>query len=285
MTDGSPGRLTVVATPIGNLGDLSPRAVEALAAVDVIACEDTRRTGRLLAHAGISGPRLLSVRDANEAARARDIVALLRSGKNVALVSDAGTPAVSDPGYKVVAAVTGARLDVVAVPGPSAALTALVISGLPTARWVFEGFLPRKGGERSRRLAAMVAEPRTIVLFEAPHRLKATLADLETTCGGDRVVAVSRELTKLHEETWRGQLRHAVEAVGEPRGEYVLVLGGALPSEPPDDEAIVDALATQMAGGDDRKTAVAAVAVALGVPRRRVYELSVASPAAHDAQT
>lgn len=271
------GRLTLVATPIGNLGDLPPRAVEALAEADVIACEDTRRTGRLLAHAGISGPKLLSVRDANEASRAREIVGLLREGKNVALVTDAGTPAVSDPGYKVVAAATGARLEVTAVPGPSAALTALVLSGLPTARFVFEGFLPRKGKERTQRLAAVAAESRTTVLYEAPHRLLATLGDLDAVCGGDRVVAVARELTKLHEEIWRGQLRHAVAAVGEPRGEYVVVVGAALPGEPPDDDAIAEALEGHLAAGTDRKTAVGLVAVELGVPRRRVYALSVKS--------
>jgi 16S rRNA (cytidine1402-2'-O)-methyltransferase len=278
------GRLVVVATPIGNLDDLSPRATSALAAADVIACEDTRRTGRLLAHAGISGPRLLSVRDANEKARASEIVALLRAGKDVALVSDAGTPAISDPGYKVVAAVTGARLEVVAVPGPSAALAALVISGLPTDRFVFEGFLPRKGKDRTRRLAALASEARTIILFEAPHRLLATLADLNEACGGDRVIAVTRELTKLHEEVWRGQLRHAPAGVGEPRGEYVLVVGGALPSEPPDDDTIRAALDAAIDAGADRKSAVGAVAVELGVPRRRVYGLSVSSDA-HDAQT
>jgi 16S rRNA (cytidine1402-2'-O)-methyltransferase len=226
----------------------------------------------------------MSVRDANEAARAREIVELIRAGKDIALVSDAGTPAVSDPGYKVVAAVTGAGLEVTAVPGPSAALTALTISGLPTARFVFEGFLPRKGSERRRRLAALATEPRTAVLFEAPHRMIATLTDLNTACGGDRVVAVSRELTKLHEETWRGQLRGAVAGVGEPRGEYVIVLGGALPTGPPEDDAIREALATLMENGTDRKTAVTATAAELGVPRRRVYELSISS-AEQDEQT
>ncbi|MBA3655099.1 MAG: 16S rRNA (cytidine(1402)-2'-O)-methyltransferase [Actinobacteria bacterium] len=278
------GRLTVVATPIGNLDDISPRAIEALRGVDVIACEDTRHTGRLLAHVGIRGPKLVSVRDANEARMAHEIVKLLRDGKNVALVSDAGTPAVSDPGYKVVAAATGALVEVTTVPGPSAALAALTISGLPTARFVFEGFMPRKGGERTRRLAALATERRTIILYEAPHRLLVTLADLETACSGERVVAVARELTKLHEEVWRGQLKHAVAAVGEPRGEYVIVLGGALPTEPPDDDEIVDALVAHQAAGEDRKSAVAAVAGELGVPRRRVYALSVSSRE-HDEQT
>ncbi len=278
------GRLTLVATPIGNLEDLSPRAIRTLAEADVIACEDTRHTGRLLKHAGVRGPKLVSVRDAKEASRAGEIVLLLRAGKNVALVSDAGTPAVSDPGYKVVAAVTGAHLEVTTIPGPSAAIAALVISGLPTARFVVEGFLPRKGGERTRRLAALATEPRTTVLYEAPHRLVVTLNDLLDTCGGDRVVAVARELTKLHEEVWRGQLRHAVDGVGNPRGEYVIVVGGALPTGPPDDEVIAGALAAHIGAGADRKTAVAAVAAELGVPRRRVYDLSLSSRP-HDAQT
>jgi 16S rRNA (cytidine1402-2'-O)-methyltransferase len=280
----APGTLYVVATPIGNLEDLSPRAVSTLQSVDVIACEDTRHTGRLLSHAGIAGPRLLSVRDANEPARASEIVALLKAGKNVALVSDAGTPAVSDPGSRVVAAATGAHLRVIAIPGPSAALAALVVSGLPTYRFAVEGFLPRKGTERRRRLDEVAVERRTIVLFEAPHRLLATLADLCDACGGDRVVAVARELTKLHEEVWRGQLRHAVDGVGEPRGEYVIVLGGALPTGPPDDDAILDALAARMAAGDTRKDAVAAVAAALDVPKRRAYDLALSSDV-HDEQT
>ena len=281
------GRLTLVATPIGNLEDLSPRAVTALGDADVIACEDTRRTGRLLAHAGIAGPKLVSVRDANEAAMARELVKALRAGKNVALVTDAGTPAISDPGYKVVAAAVGAGLDVTAVPGPSAAITALTLSGLPTARFVFEGFLPRKGKDRAARLAALAADRRTAIIYEAPHRILATLADLLDACGGDRVVALARELTKLHEEIWRGQLRHAIAAAGEPRGEYVIVLGGALPTGPPDDEVIVEALASRRAEGVDRKTAVTAVASELGVPRRRVYALSLEPPssAEHDAQT
>lgn len=278
------GKLTLVATPIGNLEDISVRATRALAEADVIACEDTRHTGRLLSHLGIKGPKLLSVRDDNERSRAREIVTLLRAGKNVALVTDAGTPAISDPGYNVVTAVAGAELEVTTVPGPSAAIAALVISGLPTARFVVEGFLPRKGSERSRRLAAIAAEPRTIVLYEAPHRLLATLADLLEACGGDRVIAVARELTKLHEEVWRGQLRDAVEGVGEPRGEYVLVLGGALPTGPPDDDAILAALAAHLAGGTDRKTAISAVAKELAVPRRRVYELALSSDA-QDPQT
>ncbi|HVL92344.1 MAG TPA: 16S rRNA (cytidine(1402)-2'-O)-methyltransferase [Acidimicrobiales bacterium] len=287
------GRLVVVATPIGNLGDLSPRAVEALAGADVIACEDTRRTRALLTAAGVRAPRLLAVHDANEAERADAVVALLEGGTTVALVSDAGTPAVSDPGQRVVAAAVAAGHPVTVVPGPSAAIAALVASGLPTDRFVFEGFLPRKGAERGRRLAATAAEQRTVVLYEAPHRVARTAADLAAACGPDRPVALARELTKVHEEVWRGTLRDLVARVAEvaPRGEHVLVLGGAAEAAAAGDADIEAALADRLAAGDDRRAAVAAVTEALGVPRRRVYELSLgkvappASPSAQSGQT
>jgi len=287
------GRLVVVATPIGNLGDLSPRAVEALAGADVIACEDTRRTRALLTAAGVRAPRLLAVHDANEAERADAVVALLEGGATVALVSDAGTPAVSDPGRRVVAAAVAAGHPVTVVPGPSAAIAALVASGLPTDRFVFEGFLPRKGAERGRRLAATAAEQRTVVLYEAPHRVARTAADLAAACGPDRPVALARELTKVHEEVWRGTLRDLVARVAEvaPRGEHVLVLGGAAEAAAAGDADIEAALADRLAAGDDRRAAVAAVTEALGVPRRRVYELSLgkvappASPSAQSGQT
>ncbi|HZQ83745.1 MAG TPA: 16S rRNA (cytidine(1402)-2'-O)-methyltransferase, partial [Acidimicrobiales bacterium] len=207
------GRLTVVATPIGNLGDLSPRAVETLRTADVIACEDTRHTRKLLSHAAIPTPRLLAVHDQNEAAQVRTVLGLLEQGKHVVLVSDAGTPAVSDPGERLVAAATASGYVVEAVPGPSAVITALVTSGLPTGRFAFEGFLPRKGAERRQRLAGIAADRRTTVLYEAPHRLAATVADLAEACGPLRRVALARELTKLHEETWRGTLAGAVEHV------------------------------------------------------------------------
>jgi 16S rRNA (cytidine1402-2'-O)-methyltransferase len=287
------GRLVVVATPIGNLGDLSPRAVEALAGADVIACEDTRRTRALLTAAGVRAPRLLAVHDANEAERAGAVVALLDGGAAVALVSDAGTPAVSDPGQRVVAAAVAAGHPVTVVPGPSAAIAALVASGLPTDRFVFEGFLPRKGAERGRRLAATAAEQRTVVLYEAPHRVARTAADLAAACDPDRPVTLARELTKVHEEVWRGTLRDLVARVAEvaPRGEHVLVLGGAAEAAAAGDADIEAALADRLAAGDDRRAAVAAVTAALGVPRRRVYELSLgkvappASPRAQSGQT
>ena len=270
------GALVVVGTPIGNLGDLSPRAVEALAGADVVACEDTRRTRALLSAANVAGRRLLAVHEHNEAQRAAEITDLVGRGGRVALVTDAGMPAISDPGERVVAAVAAAGLPVVVVPGPSALVAALVASGLPSERFVFEGFLPRKGSARHRRLAAVADEPRTTVLYEAPHRVQSTVADLAEACGADRRVAVARELTKVHEEVWRGTLAAAAEHLASrtPRGEYVLVVGGA--PAPPDatDADIEEALAGRIAAGDDRRAAVAGVASDLDVAKRRVYELA-----------
>ncbi len=271
------GALVVVATPIGNLGDLSPRAVEALASADLVACEDTRRTRGLLAHAGITGSKLVAVHDHNEAARVKEILGLLDQGRRVAVVSDAGTPAISDPGERLISAAAAAGHPVVVVPGPSAAIAALVASGLPTGRFAFEGFLPRKGRERAVRLASVAAEQRTTVLYEAPHRVRETVGDLLDACGGSRRVALARELTKLHEEVWRGTLAGAAEHLAgtAPRGEYVIVLAGA-PDAPP--AGLVDiekALTSRMDRGEEKRSAVAAVATELGVPKRRVYEVAV----------
>ncbi len=221
---GQPGQrqpgpqLVLVATPLGNLADLSPRAAATLASADAIACEDTRRTGRLLAHAGITPARLLAVHEHNEAAMAGTIVAVIAGGGTVAMVSDAGMPVISDPGARVVQAVVAAGFEVTVIPGPSAAVAAVAVSGLPADRWVFEGFLPRKGV--AARVAEVAAETRTAVLYEAPHRLRATLGALATACGADRPVVLVRELTKLHEEIWRGTLGDAVAlyADREPRG-------------------------------------------------------------------
>ena len=272
------GRLVLVATPIGNLGDLSPRAVEALADADVVACEDTRRTGRLLAHVGVDAPRLMVVNEHTEAAGAAEIADLVANGKTVVLVSDAGTPAVSDPGAKVVKAALDAGCDVEAVPGPSAALAALVVSGLPTGRFCFEGFLPRKGRHRADRIHALSQEPRTMVLFEAPHRLARTLQDLASALGGDRAVAIVREQTKLHEEVWRGNLADAVSRAGdtEPRGEHVLVVAGCPEPARPSEPQIRAALDEKLADGLSRRDAAAAVAADLGVSRRAVYQISLA---------
>lgn len=272
------GRLVLVATPIGNLGDLSPRAVEVLADADVVACEDTRRTGKLLAHAGVSAPRLLVVNEHTEAAGADDIAQLVAGGNTVVLVTDAGTPAVSDPGSRVVQAVLDAGGEVEAVPGPSAALAALVVSGLPTGRFCFEGFLPRKGRHRVDRIRELGQEARTMVLFEAPHRLARTLGDLASALGGDRAVAIVREQTKLHEEVWRGTLADAVvRADGtEPRGEHVLVVAGCPDPAPPSAPQIKAALDEKLAEGLSRRDAAAAVAAELGVSRRAVYQIGLA---------
>ncbi|WP_419848911.1 16S rRNA (cytidine(1402)-2'-O)-methyltransferase [Candidatus Poriferisocius sp.] len=271
------GRLILVATPIGNLGDLSPRAVEVLAKADVVACEDTRRTGRLLAHAGVSAPRLLVVNEHTEKASAAEIAELLVDGNMVALVTDAGTPAVSDPGAKVVKAALKIGGEVEAVPGPSAALAALVVSGLPTGRFCFEGFLPKKGRPRAERIEELARESRTMVLFEAPHRLARTLGDLASALDRDRVVAIVREQTKLHEEIWRGTLADAVARVEdiEPRGEYVLVVAGCPDPAPPSESQIRAALDELLADGLSRRDAAAAVAADLGVSRRAAYQLSL----------
>jgi len=281
------GTLVLVATPIGNLGDLSPRAVAALGAADLICCEDTRRTRGLLTHAAIHGQTLMAFHEHNERQQAPVVLDRLARGQTVALVSDAGTPAVSDPGGWLVAEAVAAGYRVTIVPGPNAALAALVVSGLPAGQFCFEGFLPRRGRERHARLQAICADSRTTVLHEAPGRLAATMADLAGSCGEDRPVAVVRELTKLHEEVWRGSAGAAAETFAARaaehalRGEVVIVVAGAVVdrSAPADDE-VVDALRDQIRAGSTVRDASAAVAVALGVPRRRAYELALRLTAA-----
>ncbi|MGI9623584.1 MAG: 16S rRNA (cytidine(1402)-2'-O)-methyltransferase [Acidimicrobiales bacterium] len=264
-------------TPIGNLDDLSPRAIAELAAASVICCEDTRRTGRLLEHAGITRPKLLMVNDHNESRRRGEVLGLLDAGKRVAVVTDAGMPGISDPGERLVSAVVAAGHRVEVVPGPSAGLAALVASGLPTGRFVFEGFLPRKNGPRRERLALLSAEPRTIILYEAPHRVARTLNDLSEVFGSNRRVAVARELTKLYEEVWRGRLTDAAQWAEEnsPKGEMVLVVDGApAPTEPSDDQ-LVDELRMLIASGSSTRDAAADVATRLGVAKRRAYALAL----------
>jgi len=266
------GRLVLVATPIGNLGDLSPRAVEALAVADVVCCEDSRHSRKLLSHAGVRAARLVAVHEHNEQEQAAKVVGWLNEGKVVAVITDAGLPGISDPGERLVRAAADAGHVVEVVPGPSAAVAGLVVSGLPTERFCFEGFLPRKGAERGCRLAAVAAEERTTVLFEAPHRLAATLAELAEACGPDRPCSLARELTKLHEEVWRGTLgaaaRRAVEHA--PRGEYVVVVGGAPPPEV-GDNVVAAAVAEARAAGLSARDAAIEVAERLGVPRNRAY--------------
>jgi 16S rRNA (cytidine1402-2'-O)-methyltransferase len=275
VTDRPVGSLVLVGTPIGNLGDLSPRAVEELRTADVIAAEDTRRTRALLTHAGIpAGRRLRAVHARNEAAAAVRIVGEIRDGNRVAVVTDAGMPGISDPGAQLVRACLDAELPVEAVPGPSAALTAVVLSGLPSDRFMFEGFLPRKGRARSERIASIADEPRTTVLFEAPARVRGTLADLAAACGPHRPVAVARELTKVFEDVWRGTLgeaaRHAERA--DPRGEHVVVVGPAPEPAPAGDAEIEAAVRAALADGRSARDAASDVANALGVPRRRAYD-------------
>jgi 16S rRNA (cytidine1402-2'-O)-methyltransferase len=267
--------LVLVGTPIGNLDDLAPRAVQTLAAADVVLCEDTRRTGRLLQAVGVSARKLVAVHDHNEAAQVGMVLDRLAAGELVAVVTDAGMPGISDPGEQLVQGAAAAGYEIQVVPGPSAAITGLVASGLPAGRFVFEGFLPRSGSGRTERLAALVAERRTIVLYEAPHRLARTLADLLATLG-DRQVALARELTKLHEETWRGTLAAAVARAAEvePRGEYVVVVEGAAPLPEASDEELAAAVARSVAAGRSTRDAVAEVAAAFDVPKRRVYALA-----------
>jgi 16S rRNA (cytidine1402-2'-O)-methyltransferase len=281
----SAGRLVLVGTPIGNLGDLTPRAVQVLRDADVIAAEDTRRTRALLTHAGVpAAGRLVAVHEHNERSRADELVEDIRQGATVAVVSDAGMPGVSDPGERLVRTCLDAGVVVEVVPGPSAALAGLVVSGLPSDRFVFEGFLPRKGPDRRARLAALAVEDRTVVCFEAPRRLRDTLAELADACGPDRPVVLARELTKLHESVLRGTLASALAhvAVEEPRGEYVVVLGGAGPAPEVSADELGRHARDAIAGGLSSKDAAALLAARLGVSRRRAYDAVVAQRAKPD---
>lgn len=268
------GTLWLVATPIGNLGDLSPRAIEVLRRAALVCCEDTRRTGRLLQHAGIRAERLAVANDHTESARISDMLEVLGDGRDVAVVTDAGTPGICDPGERLCAAAISAGHTVSAVPGPAAVITALVISGLPTSRYVFEGFIPRSGRDRARRIAEIAAERRTVVLYEAPHRVVRTLTDLATACGPTRRAAVCRELTKLFEEVVRGPLGEI--SIGEPRGEYVIVIEGAPTDDTPaDDDQIRASLQREFSSGSSTRDAVAAVVAELGAAKRLVYDLAI----------
>ena len=272
-----PARLVLVGTPIGNLEDLSPRVAAAFAAADVLACEDTRRTGRLLAHLGLRVPRLVRFDDHAEPTAAPELLRTVREGGVVAVASDAGMPALSDPGARLVAMAAEEGLTVEVVPGPFAGAVGLVASGLldPSGRFCFEGFLPRKGAARAERLAELVGERRTIVLYEAPHRLERTLGDLADTLGADRRTALCRELTKLHEEVWRGTLGEAIEhcAATAPRGEYVVVVDGSAPPPEVPDDVLRDELRTELTHGASRRDAAAAVAQRHGIAPNRVKRL------------
>jgi len=273
------GSLVLVATPIGNLGDLAPRAVAVLRDAQRIYCEDTRRTRALLSANGIGGgSRLVSLHEHNEASRIGEAIRAIGEGAMVAVVSDAGMPAVSDPGQLLVAAVADAGLTITSVPGPSSVLAALVVSGLATDRFVSEGFLPRKGAERVARIGSLKHEQRTAVILESPKRLYATVSELEEALDPERIVVVARELTKLHEEIWRGTLREAAARFDgeEVKGEVVIVLAGAEPAaaQPVSDAAIRKFVLAAMADGVTRRDAAHEAAETFSVSKRRAYEIA-----------
>jgi 16S rRNA (cytidine1402-2'-O)-methyltransferase len=275
--ESEPGVLVLAATPIGRVADAPPRLAEELATADVVAAEDTRRLKRLTSDLGVTiAGRVVSYFEGNESARTPVLLEALLNGERVLLVTDAGMPSVSDPGYRLVAAAVEHDVLVTAVPGPSAVLTALAVSGLPVDRFCFEGFLPRKAGERSRRLASLATEERTMVFFEAPHRTEAALAAMAEALGGDRPAAVCRELTKTHEEVRRGPLADLVSWAAEGvRGEVTIVVQGAEATAAVDSDpaSLRAAVADLEAGGASRKEAIAEVAKLAGVPKREVYNL------------
>jgi 16S rRNA (cytidine1402-2'-O)-methyltransferase len=272
------GRVILAGAPLGNPGDASARLREVLATADVVAAEDTRRLARLARDLDVSVTgRVVSYFEGNEERRTPDLIEALQGGATVVVVTDGGMPSVSDPGYRLVRAALDAGFPVTAAPGPSAVTTALALSGLPSDRFVFEGFLPRTGSARRGRLKELVAEPRTLVFFEAPHRIAGTLADMATVFGADRDAAVCRELTKTYEEIRRGPVAELAAWAVEsgPRGEITVVVAGATPGpveRPPDDE-LRTAVARREAAGDSRRDAIQAVADEYGLKKRDVYAL------------
>ncbi|MFG3225855.1 16S rRNA (cytidine(1402)-2'-O)-methyltransferase [Kitasatospora sp. NPDC048194] len=275
------GVLVLAGTPIGDVSDAPPRLLTELAAADVIAAEDTRRLRRLTQALGVTPTgRVLSYFEGNEVARTPELVEALLGGARVLLVTDAGMPSVSDPGYRLVAAAVAAEVKVTAVPGPSAVLTALALSGLPVDRFTFEGFLPRKTGDRARQLASIAAEPRTMVFFEAPHRIAEALAAMAEAFGPGRPAAVCRELTKTYEEVKRGPIGElAAWAADGVKGEITVVVAGAPPAAPREltPAELARLVAVREEAGERRKEAIAAVAAELSVPKREVFDAVVAA--------
>ncbi len=270
--------LYLVGTPIGNLGDLTMRGLQVLRDVDTIAAEDTRHTGKLLHHFEIKTPQI-SYHQHNEQQRIPELLDRLQAGKSIALVTDAGMPGISDPGYLIVSACVAAGIRVIPIPGVTAVITAVSASGLPSDRFVFEGFIPVKGQERRDRLESVSGDARTLVFYESPHRLRQTLADFATTFGEDRQIVIGRELTKLHEDFWRGSINLAIEHYTntEPQGEYTLVVAGATVSHPTlSDEAIERALIELMLNDTSRSQASRIVAEQISQSRRYVYQLALA---------
>ncbi|MEI8407137.1 MULTISPECIES: 16S rRNA (cytidine(1402)-2'-O)-methyltransferase [unclassified Kribbella] len=273
------GRLVLAGTPIGDVGDASARLGKVLGEADVVAAEDTRRLRRLTGELGIVvAGRVVSYFEGNERERAPELLEALTAGQTVVVVTDAGMPSVSDPGYRLVAAAIEAGVHVTAVPGPSAVLTAVALSGLPVDRFTFEGFLPRKPGERARRLAELADEPRTMVFFEAPHRLAASLEAMAEAFGAERRTAVCRELTKTYEEVKRGPIAElATWAADGVRGEITVVVAGADPDKVVTPEDLAREVATDEEAGTPRKQAIADVAKRFNVPKRTVYDAVLAA--------
>jgi 16S rRNA (cytidine1402-2'-O)-methyltransferase len=273
----SPGTLYIVGTPIGNLEDMTFRAVKTLQTVDLIAAEDTRHTGKLLEHFQIKTPQI-SYYEHNQTQRIPELLDRLRQGTTIALVTDAGMPGISDPGYELVKACIDAEIAIVPIPGVSACVTALSVAGIPSDRFVFEGFLPVKGKARSQRLEALQNESRTLILYESPHRIQETLTELAATLGENRSIVVARELTKLHEELWRGHLKGASLHFTKAKalGEFTLIIGGANLEVPSlSDEVLKEELKQIMLQGVSRSQASRQLAQKVAASRRHLYQLAL----------
>ncbi|MEH1969215.1 16S rRNA (cytidine(1402)-2'-O)-methyltransferase [Nostoc sp.] len=277
QTDPKPGTLYVVGTPIGNLEDMTFRAVRILQTVDIIAAEDTRHTGKLLQHFQVKTPQV-SYHEHNRTSRIPELLEHLVNDKAIALVSDAGMPGISDPGYELVKACIEAGITVVPIPGASAAITALSAAGLPTDRFVFEGFLPAKSQQRQEHLESLQTESRTLIFYESPHRLRDTLQDLAEVWGSDRQIVLGRELTKLYEEFWRGTIAEAIAHYSqrEPQGEYTLVVAG-IPANQPQltEEELKAELKQLISQGISRSQASRQLAKFTSLPRRQLYQLAL----------
>lgn len=276
-TEPKPGTLYIVGTPIGNLEDMTFRSVRILQSVDMIAAEDTRHTGKLLQHFQIKTPQM-SYHEHNRNSRIPEILEYLKYGKAIALVSDAGMPGISDPGYELIKACVDAEIDVVPIPSATAAITALSASGLPTNRFVFDGFLPAKSQQRREYLESLLIETRTLVFYESPHRLRETLQDFADILGSDRQIVIARELTKLYEEFWRGTIEEAIAHYQqkEPQGEYTLLVAGIEPSKPQITEAELKAeLLAMMKQGASRSQASRQLAKEISVSRNKLYQLAL----------
>lgn len=272
------GKLYLVGTPIGNLEDITLRAIRILQEVDLIAAEDTRRTGKLLQHLAISTPQI-SYNEHNHHSRIQELISRLQQGESLALVTDAGMPSISDPGVELVQAAIAQQITVIPIPGGTAVISALAASGLPTDRFIFEGFLPLKESDRQARLELFRSETKTIVLYEAPHRILKTLKDLATVVGDDREIVLARELTKIHEEFWRGKISKAIDLYTnerQPKGEYTLVLGGAAETSLITSEAeLKQELQQLLAQGMTRSQASRQLAKLTSLSRREIYQLEI----------